>query len=176
MHALSERISSISSGSTLCTEAEQVSLMEDTFSLRYSLLPSATSRPLDLGKTTLDDVLRIGAILYLQATPQEFPYAAIGPGNLVRKLRGLVFKVHMWNQREGELVMWLLFIGAVCAKKGPDRIWYIAQIQKLTKRLRLREWGVVKEKLEAFWWVTGLHEKAARDAWEEAEVLRSVMS
>jgi hypothetical protein len=94
----------------------------------------------------------------------------------VRKLRGLVFKVHMWNQRQGELVMWLLFIGAMCAKKGPDRIWCIAQIAKLTKRLRLREWGAVKEKLEAFWWATGLHEKAARDAWEEAEVLRSVMS
>lgn len=35
---------------------------------------------------------------------------------------------------------------------------------------------MVKEKLEMFWWVSELHEKAAKEAWEEVEVLRSVMS
>jgi hypothetical protein len=176
MQDLSERISRISSGSTLCTEAEQIDLMKDTFSLRYSLLPTANSPAFEPGNATLDDVLRIGAILYLQATPQEFPFAAIGPGNLVKRLRELVFKMHMWNEKEAELVMWLLFIGAMCARKGPDRIWYIAQIEKLTRRLRFKDWEVVRQRLEAFWWVSGLHEKAAKELWEEVEVLGSVMS
>ncbi|KAE9369661.1 hypothetical protein N431DRAFT_344728 [Stipitochalara longipes BDJ] len=176
MHFLSQRISSLSSGSTIYNESEQVSLMKDTFSLRYSLVPSPGSPPLDPENASLDDVLRIGAILYLQATPQEFPYAAVGPGNLVKKLRGLVFRVPMWNEMEAELMMWLLFIGTMCARKGPDRIWYVAQIGKLTARLGLSDWDIVKQKLEEFWWVGGLHEKAAREVWEEAEVLRSVMS
>jgi hypothetical protein len=124
-HALSERISDVSSGSTLYTEAEQISLMKDTFSLRYSLVPSPSSSPLNSGNAYLDDVLRIGAILYLQTIPQEFPHAAVGPGNLVKTLRVFVFNVHMWSVKEGELVLWLLFMGAMCASKGPDRIWYI---------------------------------------------------
>jgi len=124
----------------------------------------------------LNDVLIIGAILYLQATPKEFPFAAVGPGNLVKRLRELVFKVHMWNEKEAELVVWLLFIGAICARKGPDRIWYIAQIEKLTRRLGFKEWPILKEKLEAFWWVGELHGNAAREVWEEAEVLRSVLN
>jgi hypothetical protein len=138
MHALSERISDVSSGSTLYTEAKQISLMKDTFSLRYSLVPSPSSPPLNSGNASLDDVLRIGAIMYLQITPQEFPRAAVGPGNLVKKLRGLVLNVHMWNVRGAELVLWLLFVGAMCARKGPDRIWYIDQIEKLTGELRFR--------------------------------------
>lgn len=76
--------------------------------------------------------------MYLQITPQEFPRAAVGPGNLVKKLRGLVLNVHMWNVRGAELVLWLLFVGAMCARKGPDRIWYIDQIEKLTGELRFR--------------------------------------
>lgn len=90
-------------------------------------------------------------------------------------MREFVFNVHMWNERGADLVLWLLFMGAICARKGPDRVWYIAQIEKLAGRLRLREWDVVKKKLEAFWWVSGIHEKAARVVWEEAEILRSVM-
>jgi hypothetical protein len=176
MHALSERISDVTSGSTLYPEARQISLMKDTFSLRYSLILSPNSPPLNSGNASLDDVLRIGAIMYLQITPQEFPHAAVGPGNLVKKLRGLVLNVHMWNVREAELVLWLLFVGAMCARKGPDRIWYIDQIEKLTGELRFRGWDVVKEKLEMFWWVSELHEKAAKESWEEVEVLRSVMS
>ena len=124
----------------------------------------------------IDDVLRIGALLYLQATPRELPFAVVGPGNLVKELREFVSNVHMWNEREAELVLWLLFMGAISARNRPDRIWYIVQIEKLMERLRLREWDVVKKKLEAFWWVSGLHEKAAKKAWEESEVLRSVMS
>ena len=82
----------------------------------------------------------------------------------------------MWNVREAELVLWLLFVGAMCARKGPDRIWYIDQIEKLTRGLRFRGWDVVKGNLEMFWWVRELHEKAAKEVWEEVEVLRSVMS
>jgi hypothetical protein len=172
MLSLSERISCLSSGSITYNEAEQMTLMKDTYSLRYSLV----SQPLDPGNGSLDDVLRIGAILYLQATPQEFPYVALGPGNLVKRLRELVFNVPMRNEREAELIMWLLFIGAMCARKGPDRIWYIDQIGKLTAKLGLSEWIVVKQKVGEFWWVNTLHDKTAREAWEEAEVLRSVMS
>jgi Fungal specific transcription factor domain len=176
MRVISERISEVSSSPTLYTEAEQIFLMKDIYSLRYSLVSSPTYPPGDPNNASLDDVLRIGAILYLQATPQEFPYAAVGPGNLVKKLRSLVFKVHMWNEREAELVMWLLFIGAMCAKRGPDRIWYIAQIEKLARRLGFKTWNVVKEKLEMFWWVSGLHQKATKEVWDEVEVLSNVMS
>jgi hypothetical protein len=150
--------------------------MKDTFSLRYSLLSAAAAPPINPEGAMIDDVLRIGALLYLQATPRELPFAVVGPGNLVKELREFVSNVHMWNEREAELVLWLLFMGAICGRKGPDRVWYIVQIEKLTERLRLREWDVVKKKLEAFWWVSGLHEKAAKKAWEESEVLRSVMS
>jgi len=176
MHIFSQQISHIISSTTVYTAAQQVALLEYTYSLRYSLLPSAFNAwYLDPGTETLNEILRIGALLYIQAAPQEFPHAAVGPGNLVRKLRETVLSVQMWNEREGVLVMWLLVIGAISARKGDDRIWFIAQIEKLSGRLGFREWGEVKGKLEGLWWVSGLHDKPGKEVWGQVEGLRCVM-
>jgi hypothetical protein len=176
MHILSQQISSILSTSTVYTEAQQIALLKHTYSLRYSLLPSPTNTwYIDPRTETIDEVLRIGALLYIQATPQEFPYAALGPRNLVARLRELVLSVQMWNEREGVLVMWLLFMGAMSSRKGGDRIWFVAQIEKLSGRLGFGEWGEVRGKLEGLWWVSELHEKGGREVWEDVEVVRCVI-
>jgi hypothetical protein len=176
MHILSQQISRILRTTTIYTDAQQVAFLSQTYSLRYSLLPSTFNGwYLDPGTETLDKVLRIGALLYIQAAPQEFPHAAIGPSNLVKKLRELVLSVQMWNEREGVLVMWFLFMGAMSARKGDDRIWFIAQIEKLSGRLGFGEWGEVKEKFEGLWWVDGLHEKRGMEIWGDVKALRCGM-
>jgi hypothetical protein len=173
MHVLSQQISCTLSSTTIYTDPQQVALLEHTYSLRYSLLPSAFyAWYLDLGTETLNKVLRVGALLYTQIAPQEFPHAAVGPGNLVKKLKELVLSVQMWNERETVLVMWLLFMGAMSTRKRDDRVWFIAQIEKLSGRLGFGEWGEAKGKLEGLWWVSGLHDKRGREVWGEVEGLR----
>jgi len=71
----------------------------------------------------------MGALLYIEATPREFPFSAIGPSNLAASLKELVLSVQMWNEREGALVLWLLYMGAMSSRKGEDKIWFVARIE-----------------------------------------------
>lgn len=172
MHSIAEEISSALFGPVIYTQSEQLVLLEYTYALRYELLSPSC---LEFGSQVVDEVLKIGALLFITATPQEVPFATLGPGSIVKRFRELVLSVQMWNEREGVLVMWLLFIGAMCARKGEDRVWFVAQIEKLTAKLAFREWKDVREKLEGLWWVSGVHEKAAREIWVEVGVMKKVV-
>ena len=112
---------------------------------------------------TLDEVLRVGALLYMQATLQKLPFAAVGSRNLVNKLKDSVMVVKILNQKEGELMVWLLFMGGIEA-----RAWFVVQIRKLTDRLRMG-WEEVNKALEGLWWVKEIHERARR-LWDDVEI------
>lgn len=175
MHSLSNVVSRILGSSTVCSGTQQVSWQKHAYALRYSLLGGVgkcDSR--DEERRVLDEALRIGALLYVQATPQEFPYSVVGPANLVARLKELVLTIQMWNTREGNLVMWLLFMGGISARKGEDNVWFVTQLEKLTARLRILEWEVANKKLGTLWWVGAIHEKPCRKLWEEVTALRMV--
>ncbi|KAH9212956.1 hypothetical protein DL95DRAFT_447303 [Leptodontidium sp. 2 PMI_412] len=143
MHGLSQSVSRIMTSPTVLSGSQQISLLQHIYSLRYDLLPdySGGVEFADEAAKTLDEVLRIGALLYVSETPKEFPNAAVGPVKLVRRLRELVMQVQMWNEREAGLVLWLLFIGGIAARKGEDRLWIVVQIERLAGKLGLERWG-----------------------------------
>ncbi|KAG4429356.1 hypothetical protein IFR05_015155, partial [Cadophora sp. M221] len=176
MHGLSQSVSRILTSPTVLTGSQQISLLQHNYSLRYNLLPdySGDVEFADEAARTLDEVLRIGALLYISETPKEFPNAAVGPVKLVRRLRELVMQVQMWNEREAGLVLWLLFIGGIAARKGEDRLWFVVQIEKLVRKLGLERWGDVRGRLEELWWVEGIHEKVCRELWDEVVVLKGI--
>ena len=124
----------------------------------------------------LDEVLRVGALLYMQATLQEFPSSAVGSRNLLQRLKESIMAVKVRNEREGALMVWLLFIGGIAARMGEERVWFVAQLGKLVCRLGLRSWDVVREELEGLWWVERIHGEICKRLWEEAVVVRNVMN
>jgi len=112
----------------------------------------------------------------MQATLQEYPFSATGSINLVHKLKDAIMEVKIRNENEGALVLWMLFMGGVSARRGEDRIWFVAQIEKLSGRLGLGDWEAVNGEMQGLWWVEKIHEKPLREMWDEAVVLRSVTS
>jgi hypothetical protein len=80
----------------------------------------------------------------MQATLQEFPFSATGSINLVHKLKDAIMEVKIRNENEGALVLWMLFMGGISARRGEDRIWFVPQIEKLSGRLGLGDWEVVR--------------------------------
>ncbi|KAE8441420.1 hypothetical protein EG329_004976 [Mollisiaceae sp. DMI_Dod_QoI] len=176
MHSLSIVVSRILESSRVSSGAQQVSWQKQSYALRYMLL-SGLGRcdDQDEERRFLDETLRIGALLYVQATPQEFPFSAVGPAKLITRLKELVLMIQMWNEREGNLVMWLLFMGGISARKGEDKVWFVAQLEKLTARLRILEWDVLRGRLQTLWWVGPVHEKPCKTLWDEVLGLRTVI-
>jgi hypothetical protein len=89
---------------------------------------------------TLEEVLRVGALLYMQATLQEFPLSAVGSRNPVRRLKASVMMVQIGNKQHGDLMVWLLFIGGIESRSGEDRAWFVAQLGKPFLKLRMWNW------------------------------------
>ncbi|KAH7395644.1 hypothetical protein BKA64DRAFT_745837 [Cadophora sp. MPI-SDFR-AT-0126] len=176
MHGLSQSVSRVLTSPTVLTGSQQVSLMQHIYSLRYNLLPDYLHGAdfADEAARTLDEALRIGALLYISETPKEFPNAAVGPLKMVKRLGKLVMQVQMWNEKEAILVLWLLFFGGIAVRKGEDRVQFSVQIERLCGKLGLKEWGEVKARLEVLWWVEKIHERPCRDLWHEVVVLKEV--
>jgi hypothetical protein len=153
----------------------QIAFLQATYTLRYDFL-SLNSTPAELSDTshTLEYVLKIGALLYMQATLQEFPMAAVGSKNLVQTLMTSVMRVQIMDAQQGNLLVWLLFIGGIEAK-GADREWFVSQLGKLLQRLRMDRWDEAKEALEGLWWIAKVHEEKCNMLWEEIEAVNNVI-
>ena len=77
--------------------------------------------------------------------------------------------VRIEDKEQGVLLLWCLFVGGLCAERSAlQREWFSIQIEKLTQRLGLQEWRVVKEALEKLWWVEGVHEPICKRLWIES--------
>lgn len=176
LYKISEDLSNILSNPAVLSVPQQLDLVTRTCQLRYPLLPIQNDPGLEeVVDGSLEETLRIGALLYIHATPQEFPSSALGPTNLVKRMKELVLSVPIWNEREGVLVIWLLLMACVNARQGQDRIWFVFQLEKLLAKLGLDNWDVTKRKLEDLWWVQKLHEKVCKDIWDEVLGLRHAL-
>ncbi len=167
MLQLSQYVSGILASPTVLNTVQQASFLQHIYSFRYRLLLDSAVTLVDESAKVLDEALRLGAMLYISETPKEFPSAAVGPTKLVRRLRELVMQVQIWNEREAGLVLWLLFMGGIAAKKGEDRDAFVGPIKKLSGRLNVQGWAGARGRLEELWWVGAIHENPCRELWDE---------
>jgi len=65
--------------------------------------------------------------------------------------------------------------GAMSARKGHARIWFVANIQRTLNNLRLDTWASLKVKLSCLWWVEKIHEKMCKAVFDEVVVLNGVL-
>jgi hypothetical protein len=156
-------ISSLLSQKTPASLSSQIALLKHTYALRYSLLASSSSF------SVWEEVLHLAAHLFIQVTLQEFSSAAIGFRKLVERLVDLATGVKIRNKREGELLIWVLFLGGI--EVDAEGIgWFVDQLGKLTRRLSFgRGWKEIKEVLERFWWVEEVLDTRGRRLWDKVE-------
>lgn len=176
MSDLSDSITEVISTRAECSVSQQAIILDQTYSIQYSLLRPWSKKQREPLKP-MEDLLRVAGLLYMHATWQDFPFAAVGFTKLIIKLKELVVLVEAQNETEESLIVWMLFMGAISAAgKGDSRIWFIAQLQRSTDELDLDSWDVVRGKLEGLWWVEKIHGKLCRAVWDEVVVLNTVLT
>jgi len=179
---LSRYVASLLGGKAATSISEQIALLKRTYALRYEflcpLVPSKSFDSLDSldplslleepeSRCVLEDGLRISALLYMQATLQEFPLAAVGSLYLVQRLREKVMQIRVNNLKEGELVLWCLVVGGLEARGG-DRVWFGDQLGRLGRKLKIVSWEDGKKALEGLWWIGRVHDVRGRTLWEDS--------
>lgn len=172
---LSHTVSQLISSRTFTSIPDQISLLQVTYVLRYQLVRFPNFEFADFDSPSrpdpmLEEVLRVGALLYIQATLQEFPFSAVGSRNLVRRLKASVMMIQIGNKAQGELMVWLLFMGGIESKDIEDRKWFAEQLRKLLSRLRIDDWDVVQQALEGLWWIAKVHKNRCTRLWDEVVV------
>jgi hypothetical protein len=159
----SHTLSALLSHKTPASLSSQIALLKHTYALRYSLLASSSSF------SVWEEVLHLAAHLFIQVTLQEFSSAAVGFRKLVERLVDLVTGVKIRNKREGELLVWVLFLGGIeIDARGIG--WFVDQLGRLTRKLGFgRGWKEMKAVLERLWWVEEILDMRGRRLWDEVE-------
>ena len=70
-----------------------------------------------------------------------------------------------------ELLTWVLMLGAFISAGQRERPWFVMNIAKVSKVLKLQEWSEVREVLLKFYFLDRIYAQGMRDIWDEASLL-----
>ncbi len=70
-----------------------------------------------------------------------------------------------------ELLTWVLMLGAFISAGQRERPWFVMNVAKVSKVLKLQEWSEVRGLLLRFYYLDRIYGKGMRDIWEEASLL-----
>ncbi|KAH8674146.1 hypothetical protein BX600DRAFT_509338 [Xylariales sp. PMI_506] len=113
-----------------------------------------------------ENLLHLGLITFLASflvgLNREIPYFAI----LADLIRFSAMKYVACEQREEEMLLWILFMGrATNTLKEADETWVLPKARSLMPALDLHTWDDAARSLSRLPWVASLHEKAGRTMW-----------
>ncbi|KIW62442.1 hypothetical protein PV04_10615 [Phialophora macrospora] len=70
-----------------------------------------------------------------------------------------------------ELLTWVLMLGAFISAGQRERPWYVVTLAKVSKELKLKDWGELRELLLTFFYLDRIYAQGMRDIWDEASLL-----
>lgn len=70
-----------------------------------------------------------------------------------------------------ELLTWVLMLGAFISAGQRERPWFVMNLAKVSRVLKLQEWTQVRGLLLKFYYLDRIYAKGMRDIWEEASLL-----
>jgi len=73
-----------------------------------------------------------------------------------------------------ELLMWVLFLGAHISGGQRERPWFVLNLARGARILKLGEWDNVRKMLLRFFYLDRVYQKSFQEAWQEAKMLQSV--
>lgn len=101
---------------------------EDLYNIEHDLLAFSEVSEDDRGGEIITSACRTGALLYMKAILEEFPYSAMGSSILLRQLQESLSWPEI-RQDLADVQLWLLMIGGILSK-GDMREWFIGRLNK----------------------------------------------
>lgn len=155
--------------------------IEAWYSIHYQLLstkPVEETSDGDLSNDDdkLEDAFRLGAMIYMKEILREFTFPATGSETLVSQLETALSPVFRSEVAPFalSLLLWLLIMGGVaCVKSSVHRVYFVALLVQLRRRLGYGEWEDVRERLNSVLWIGGVLDRAGQALWEEVRLRAS---
>ena len=103
---------------------------EDMYWIEYRLLAFPAAHPNSYREKDVDKACRLGALIYIKATLEEFPHSKMGSSFLLEELRVVLHNLPIQEARL-PLLLWLSLIGAAISKSPRDRERFVSYLAKL---------------------------------------------
>jgi hypothetical protein len=119
----------------------------------------------------LYELSRLAAIIYsllviFPLPPRTAPFA-----ELALRVKAQFSASNMaesWG-RAPELLLWIVFMGAVASVNLPERSWYVSVLDRLTRRKRITTWNDLYDVLQGFLWLGSTSNSDGQALWKEIE-------
>jgi hypothetical protein len=69
------------------------------------------------------------------------------------------------DEHDGDLVIWLIFIGGIWTSGDSDGRWLVSRVRRLVRRLGINSWAEVHSSVREFPWINALHDRPGRAVW-----------
>jgi hypothetical protein len=90
--------------------------------------------------------------------------------DLTRRLKAslLYFNPESYEPEISRVHLWMLILGGIAASDGPERTWFVIQLEILAIKCHIYDWAAVEEILRSFLWLESACGVAGRILWIEA--------
>jgi hypothetical protein len=173
MSSLTAFIESFRSGSIM-TEEALLYFDDERSSIEFRILCLPGKDKKQHGDTeanNIEESCRIAAIIYMKIVFCQVEPAAPIHISLSNRLRIALMQTKLqscWDNLS-ELLLWVLFIGATVAQRGPTRSWLLVVSKMVCSYLQKLSWHDVKEILSKYLWSDRILEGRGRRLWLEVE-------
>lgn len=172
--ALSQRFGSIYHSTSVAETMLVNNAMSQTV---QSLLATTLSRSSVILVAAISNACRMAAILHIVAPMGGWhPDPALLVSSLVQSLKVSLSTV--LETRAGVnsvLMLWLFYIGAVCALNLPERAWFVSHLVVMLDELQLEGWDETKIALTHVMWHAVFCESSFQDVWVDIEQARETI-
>jgi hypothetical protein len=137
---------------------DPLALREDFTSIQYSLLSMHSTRSLT-PRCAMQEVCRIGILLYITSILNELPVGASVCDTLIAKLRQALERIGTTRNENLilEFQLWLMFLSNALASTPKNKEWTRKSFGDAIEGLDIKHWDDIKSILKTFGWVEAIH-------------------
>ena len=117
------------------------------------------------------DLCQMAALIYSFLC--VFPIPSAPFGRLARRIKTCLSSGRFsreWTQAP-RLLMWIVTMATIASVGHPERMWFIAILDRCRREIRLQSVTSFTEVLQEFLWLPSTNDTDAEDLWEELESL-----
>ncbi|KIX03592.1 uncharacterized protein Z518_07145 [Rhinocladiella mackenziei CBS 650.93] len=114
---------------------------------------------------------RLATVIYSLLVVFPLPAVAAPFHQLAHDVRSQLSQLSIqsrWTEAP-DLILWITVMGAIAAVGSSDRTWYLSALDRLTRRLNIKTWASLKERLKMFLWFEYTNDSDGLKLWREIE-------
>jgi hypothetical protein len=119
----------------------------------------------------LENAVHLGLIAFMMTLALGLDGRTLQVPLLPGLLRSAAEESFGTEQKERELLLWILFIGGRLIFGSPDEAWLLPKTAEATCFLVLHSWEGVSSTLVKFPWFNTAHDKSGQDQWCKSSIL-----